>query len=196
MGPRAPTDGSSVRGSILVRVVKILRSRRERARSLVPHQLHKYLSERINFVDWYPAEDYFELLRSCVLVLVEEGSCTYEDVGATAAEEDMNGVYRSLLRSGDVGRTLSSFATLWRNQYAFGGLNARLDSGSSAIVTLTEPAFSRRQLCPTVYGYIKRAIALAGGTNIRLQHTICVLTGGTKCEWRVSWDGAEQGRAT
>jgi hypothetical protein len=181
---------ANVRGTVLLRVIKLLRSQRERVLPSIPPSLQRYLHERISVAAWYPADDYFELLRISIEASPDPAR-THLMMGEWAARVDMGGVYRSLLRDGDVARTVRSLGLLWRDQYDVGAMEASFDSATSGVVHLRDHDLGNRRLCGMLGAYLREAVVLAGGRDARVMHHKCVTAGSDTCEWRVNWKPVE-----
>jgi hypothetical protein len=180
-----------VKGTIMVEVVKYLRSYKEEARKLIPSHLQHYLDGRILATSWHPEEDYLELMRA-VVELFPRTDATPEITSFEAASRASSGAYfegpyKSLVRRGDPARTLKSLGALWRLRHDTGEFEVVPASGHRASVLLRDYALVARESCELVQGTIWGMLHHSGGRDIQIAHTRCRVGGDEVCEWRLEW---------
>jgi hypothetical protein len=178
---------AKAKGTIVVPTVRFLRTRREEARSRLPERLHPYLDETLQTGQWYPEEDFLELLRTMAAMMPGSGTGLYEQLGRAAAAEHLAGIYRHLRIEGSdaLGLARRSFA-LWSTMHDTGRLRT-VDGGSDGATFLLEDyAHPSREMCATVTGYFTEALR-AAGLDAALRKTACVLDGASECAWRATW---------
>lgn len=119
---------AKLKGSLLVGVVKLLRTRRGEASELLPAPLHHYLSERILVSSWYPEVEALEVFR--VFAQLHGGSDdVWLNMGRTVAVDHAQHTYQHLIESRDIGRLLTQANVLWRAMHDTGIMSAaRLDA--------------------------------------------------------------------
>jgi uncharacterized protein (TIGR02265 family) len=183
------SDGK-IKGSIMIEVVKFLRSRKEDARAVVPSHLHHYLNTRILATSWHPEQDYLELMRAVVKLRPaprERGVSPFEDASRDTTEAFFEGPYKALIRSGDPGRSLNSLGALWRLRHDTGEFEVELTGAKSARAVLRDYVLLHREACELVQGTLWGLLHHSGGKDIDIEHTRCRSRGHDACEWRLSW---------
>jgi hypothetical protein len=181
-----------VKGTIMIEVVKYLRSRKEEARPLLPLHLKPYLNTRILATSWHPEQDYLDLMH--VLIALRPRST--EDAGlgpweAAARVSTANffaeGPYKSMVRKGEPGRTLASLDALWRLRHDTGRFQVESTGPNQARLELRDYAVEPGDSCSLVQGTIWGFLYYSEGKNIAIEHTKCRARGDAACEWQASW---------
>jgi uncharacterized protein (TIGR02265 family) len=184
------SDGK-VKGTIVIEVVKYLRSRKEQARPLVPAHLQHYLDSRILATSWHPEGDYLELMRVVVKLRpttgAEPGVSLWEDAARDSSAAYFEGPYKALIRKGDPGRTLTSLPALWRLRHDTGEFDVELQGPGKARLELHDYALVAREACELVQGTLWGLLHHSGANRIEFAHTQCRARGNTTCEWQVGW---------
>lgn len=178
---------AKAKGTVMVPTVRFLRSRKEEARARLPGRLHHYLCEPIQIGQWYPEEDFLELLRALVTLLPEAGPDALEQIGRAAAAEHLSGIYQHLnLEGGDpLGLALRSF-TLWSTMHDTGRMRAVDPGPAGATFVLEGYAHPSAEMCGTLTGYFAEALRLAG-LDAQVRKTECTLEGASRCAWAAHW---------
>ena len=176
------------KGTTIINAIKVLRTKKDAARKVLPERLHKYLeTERILISSWYPEEDFLDIVRALAEVIPDPGMDSYEFMGRLSARHDLEGVYANLIRSGDPAATLRRTTITW-GLYHDTGKQAVVESGDNYVVTeISGYAHPSRESCGTVKGWNAELAAMAGGKNIQVVHEGCVLDGAKACRFKVTW---------
>ena len=89
---------AEIKGTGLIQVSRALRANRPVAETLVPVELHHYLSERLLASSWYPEGDWAGLVKALgkMMAPLIQGD-VWEQLGAQGAANDFNGIYSSLI---------------------------------------------------------------------------------------------------
>jgi len=85
------------KGTVVLKAVKVLRSRKDEARAHLSESLHHYLEDRIMVASWYPEEDFFGLLCGCA-ALFPGGDSAFEMLGAATAQDHADGMYADIFK--------------------------------------------------------------------------------------------------
>ena len=140
-----------IKGTILIEVVKYLRSRKDAARAVVPPHLHHYLTTRILSTSWHPEEDYLELMRAVVKLRgttdAPPGVSPWEASARASNAAYFEGPYKSLVRKGEPGRSLASLQSLWRLRHDTGEFEIALEGDHAAKLQLRDYALVAREAC-------------------------------------------------
>ena len=177
---------AKAKGTVVVEVVKSLRSSRAKALELLPEKLHHYLEERIVVASWYPLEDYLTLLRTVGRIMSPKGGmAVFEKLGRIAARAHMDGTYS---RFKNTTNRQASF-TLLTSMYDSGELRVLEREPGHAVLEFVGFAQPARELCETFTGYQLERMSIQGFEDVRVKHTRCRGEGQANCLWEVSWKG-------
>ena len=176
-----------VKGISLINAIKTLRSNKDAARKALPEHLHWYLDERIVISSWYPGEDQIEILRGLAKILPDPGMDIFEFMGRQAARADIRGVYAHLFREGDPAATLRKAAIIWQNYYDSGKEEVVEARDGYVAIELSGFENSARESCQRIKGYNYELAVMAGGKDVHVDHTRCVLDGAKACRFEVTW---------
>jgi hypothetical protein len=183
-----------VKGVGMLTAVRALRSiGKEKARTLLAPELHKYLDEeRILAVAWYPEADLLELNRALAQILrptlqrarLED---TYVHMGRLVGAIDLSGMYASLQR-GQLDKELGpKIAAGWKQYHDTGTMTAEFES-DRARFELRDYGLPNQELCWIQRGwylvYLERA---TGSKQVTVVESKCSLRGDPSCVWEGSW---------
>jgi hypothetical protein len=181
-----PAPAPKTKGAHVLNAVKVLRSQRERALTLLPSHLHKYLEHRILPSSWYPLEEHIGLLQA-VVKMMPAGPDVWFTMGRGTAQMDLAGIYRHFLRVGDPQLSLGSMGGLWRSAHDSGEVVITPDGPCAAIMTVRDFNLRSRDFCKLISGYLAEVATLAGGQQVQSSHSSCRAEGAATCIWRVTW---------
>ena len=173
---------ASVKGTIMLPLVKGIRAGVPGARSVLAPELHRYLEERIIVSEWYPEEDHLALLRVLGRAM---GPNAYLRMGHHLAQFELGGVYKLSLHAGDARRTLRAFVSLWPQNHDTGKIELSDRKDGGARYTLTEFALPAREICEVVTGYLTEAMRMCIGETVIVVHPRCRANGGPVCVWDI-----------
>jgi hypothetical protein len=175
---------SQIKGTSVVKLVRVFRKNRELAMTLIPERLHNYLTDRILPSSWYPEADYIALLLPFGKMLspTVKGD-VWEWIGERGAEEDVAGIYTGLVRKEDPWGTLTSCAKMWHLYRDAGRMEVKREGPGRSSVFVYEYAFAGREVCSTMTGYFRKLLELAGATGIDVSMIHARLPARGPCEW-------------
>ena len=176
----------NAKGTILIEAVKVLLPHRERAlAALLPPKLVAYLDQRIVLASWYPLEDYAELLKTVMRVVVGGRVNPCEKMGRDAARAHMEGTYSRFNKSADRKAAFTLDVVHVRHRRDARG---RARAGR-AVMELLNFALPTREICDTFTGYQFERMTLLGFEDITVKHTKCRVIGSPSCMWELTWRG-------
>lgn len=185
-------NGGKAKGSIFIQVVKLIRSRKEQGKRLVPEHLQHYLSGRILPTTWHPEEDFLGLMRASTELFGGPGSAedpqTWFEAARATGPFYFDEAYKLLVRRGDPGRTLASYGSLWSLRHDTGKVQCEALSDHEMLVRMDDYALVSETMCATTGGDMAGLLDSAGAQGVQLTHPRCRAKGDATCEWRVSWD--------
>ena len=175
-----------VKGIALIDVVKTLRVNRSAASKLLPPRLHPYLSSRIQVSDWYPEEDFFELLEALTRVVPDPGMDVWEWVGRMGAKSDFSDIYSLVIRQRDPLGTLQDYRRVWNLYHDSGEVEVFLDGPGRARVDIRHFLTSKPEFCRLQTGHIAEVVQLAGASRVDVLNTR-ISAGDRAARWQVRW---------
>jgi predicted hydrocarbon binding protein len=178
---------ANAKGAVLLGPIKFLRKRRDAAREILPESLHHYLEQDIRLSGWYPEADFVALIRASARLMPGDLDAAIEQMGMVGARA-LAEVYGDLMRSM---KSNSSVFALWTAQHDTGELRGSWESPTSARVELANFAAPSRENCLLANGYIRGSFALNGNDDVAIEKRSCVVLGGERCVWRVTWKPRE-----
>lgn len=183
---------AKVKGTVLVSVVKFLRSRRQEATALLPPHCQRYLEERVLDSSWYPEADLVELIRVVASMFPgNEDQALYLTGRAALAAFLRDRKYHDLHHVALLADMPRRLVALWSTQHDTGQLRMQLSSDTSGLVTLTGFGHPSREMCTVLTGYIAELLGENGITDPSVAKQTCVLSGAGDCCWK--WEsGAPQ----
>ena len=178
---------ANTKGTVLIEAVKALLPHRERAVAVLPPKLAAYLDQRIVLASWYPVEDYAELLRAVMRVVVGGRVNPCEKMGRDCARSHMEGTYSRFNKTADRRAAL----TLLSAMYDTGELRVVEREAGHAVVELLNFALPTREICDTFTGYQAERMTILGFEDVQVKHTKCRVIGAAACVWDMSWKGRD-----
>jgi predicted hydrocarbon binding protein len=106
--------------------------------------------------------------------------------GREAAGEAVKGIYRFFALVLTPPALLGKASSMWSSLYNRGEMRVDEQTETSARIRILNFP-SEAAGCSRVTGWIERMAELTAVKNIKVEQTQCFATGGTCCEWRVSW---------
>ena len=173
---------AKAKGTTLVGSVRFLRKHKERARQLLPQDLHHYLEERILESRWYPEADLEQLLRATVALMPGPRAETLARLGEATAREHLEGIYSHLAKGTHHGVARRALA-LWSSQHDSGSFEVEQLSAHEALMTIRDFAHPSEILCGILGGYLAEALRVDGVADVAIEKKSCVLRGDPACSW-------------
>jgi hypothetical protein len=185
-------SSGKVKGTILIQVVKLIRSRKEEGKRLVPERLHHYLSGRILPTSWHPEEDFVALMHASTELFAGPGTAEDPDAWFRAARATatfyFDDTYKALVHKGDPARSLASYGSLWKLRHDTGTVSCDRLSDTEMTIRMDNYAVVSEKMCATTQGDMAGLLDTAGAKNVKFAHPRCRAKGDTTCEWRATWE--------
>jgi len=169
------------KGTVVLKAVKVLRSRKAEAHTHLPESLHHYLEDRILVASWYPEEDFYELLCACA-ALFPGGDSAFEMLGPATAQDHAEGMYANIFKRDAVSRA----HIMWKTQHDSGELVVTQETPTSATYELRDWGYASPKYCRVVGGYFTELHRISG-VAARYTHPTCRSVRGDRCVFVVSW---------
>jgi hypothetical protein len=173
-----------VKGAHVLAAVKMLRSQRERALTVLPARVHKYLEERILASMWYPFEDHIELLRGIGTIL---GGDPWPLMGRGLARMDLSGLYKHYLRPGDPAQTMQMMGPMWKSAHDSGEITVTREATGRVTMRLRGFIPRSAEICGICTGYLMESVSISSRKEPRVAHATCRVKGANECIWTVTW---------
>jgi hypothetical protein len=178
-----------IKGTVLITVIKFLRSRKEEGKKATPEHLHHYLESRILAANWYPEYDYLELLRATASLFDPgPGIDRWEELGRFAACSYIDEAYQILIRKGDAAGTLKNFGLLWELRHDTGKAEVTSLLPGTALIKIRDYILVDEELCRAIQGTIRGMLESAGIEGIQITKGLCRARGDELCAWQIQWD--------
>lgn len=178
---------AKAKGTTLIGAVRHLRKHKERAREILPRDLHHYLEERITESRWYPEADLHLLLKAMLETIPGPRAEILERLGALTAREHLEGIYSHLAGGHSDGMARRAVA-LWSSQHDTGRFEITSLSANETIMTVRDFGHPSDIMCGILGGYLAETLRVEGATDVRMQKTACVLRGDPVCSWHRVWN--------
>jgi hypothetical protein len=183
-------DLAKAKGTVLVSVVKFLRSRRQEAAALLPAHCQRYLEERVLDSSWYPEADLVELIRVVASMFPgNQEQALYLTGRAALAAFLRDRKYRELHHVDVLADMPRRVVALWSTQHDTGQLRMQLSSDTSGTVTLTGFGHPSREMCSILTGYIAEMLSEDGIVDPAVTKAACIVSGTGQCTWNWRSDG-------
>ncbi|HME68461.1 MAG TPA: DUF2378 family protein [Myxococcota bacterium] len=178
---------AQIKGTAMLQCVKLLRAQREKAAALLSPELRQYLEKRIAISVWYPEEDHLGLLRVVAELVGTGHRDVWEFLGRASARNDLQGIYRNMLRLGDPDGTLRRGPALWQAYHDSGAVSVEWEGENVVRVSLAEYGLRAAEMCGVFGGYYHELLHLSGAREVSVAHTACRLGGAQVCQWHTKW---------
>lgn len=179
-----------IKGTIMMQIVKYLRSRKEEVRKVLPSHLADYLETRVLSSSWYPEKDYLDLMRVLVPLWphdAQSGISAWEAAARASSTAYFEGPYASMVRVGDPSRTLANLEALWRLRHDTGTVRVTTIGENESAIELSDYSLVAPEVCELVQGTIWGFLHFAEAGGIEIRHLRCRARGDAVCEWRAHW---------
>lgn len=180
-----------VKGTLIVKPVKVLRAHRKAAFKALPVPLHHYLNSTILYSNWYDEADYLAICQACAEVLSSFDADPWELMGRVSAKVDLEEIYSAQMRPGNPAASLKHFEKVWRLHHDTGKVVVTIEGAGKATVELADYATVSRDMCKSIGGHIWGTLDLSGAKDIQRTKTRCRAADDEVCRWNLEWrDGA------
>lgn len=175
-----------IKGSAVVHAVRALRHFRAKSEATLPRRLHKYLDTQILVSQWYPDDDFLELLEGLTRVLPTMPGDVWAWIGAQAAESNFAGVYAALVRPGDPAATLRRYPRIWRMHHDAGEAIVRQEEAGRGELEISHHMVEHEGFCRVESGHVIKLLQLAGAESVKASYR-AVATPRSPAIWDVAW---------
>ncbi len=175
---------AKTKGTTLIGAVRFLRSQKDRARKLLPPELHRYLEEQIRESSWYPEADLMALLEAIVPMLPGHRDEVLAAMGAQTAREHVEGIYSHLRFDASEGMSRRAVA-LWASQHDTGRFDVAFVAPGETRMTVRDFGHPSELLCGILGGYFAEMLRLTGAADVSVTKEGCVVRGDSECAWLV-----------
>ncbi len=177
------------KGLQVIGLVQLLKGAPERARELLPSELHHYLGDSIQLTAWYPESDQEQLMRATAELAVELGIVTgdpWTAMGEEGAKSHLGGPYASLVRTGNPMRTLQSAPNAWELFHDSGRMVVKPTGLRTARIELHDFPV-RPEMARLIGGYLCQLLRMAGGTTPKVAVVSSSDNEDRPTVWNASW---------
>jgi hypothetical protein len=141
---------------------------------------------------WYPIGTWNRLVNSYVARLGAGKPDSFRPVAAFIAENDLNLIFKVLLKVASPEAILNRSPSLWDRYFDGGKLAAESVGRRLYQLTMTGPTGNEQAAGPVtcgpgVAGWLEKGLSLAGAQFVMATHTACRFKGGKTCLTEISW---------
>lgn len=175
------------KGILIVGLIDRLKAQEDRARELLPAELHHYLRPDAVVVtsNWYPEEDFFGLLKVAGMLTPRRGAQTgYEVLAEEAAFRHLAGTYKDLLLSGELVDGLARAVKLWSFMHDSGRAENGMANDHTSFFQISNYK-SIREFCLTTTGYVRGVHRAMGIEDPEVIEVKCMHSGDDCCRWEI-----------
>ena len=159
----------------------------DRVVAVLPEEDRKSLNGIVTNSAWYPF-DLGRRLDDAIVATVGKGSRTvFEELGRASAKENLNGVHKSLLTTGDPEAFLRKAQMIYSFYYDVGSRTYESTGPTSGVITTRDAETYSEADCATVIGWYKEALAMCGARDVVIRESSCRGRGDDACRYEVSW---------
>jgi len=179
-----PKPGGKLKGIAFLSVVKLLRSRRDDALSLLRPELHKYLTDNLRPSAWYPESEHTELLQAGARLYPGSPDRALEMMGEFAAKAHCEIYKEVLLGHGSPSRTFA----MWATQHDTGEMRRIRELPNRMRFELVGFGDTSRENCLALTGYFRGTFSMNGIADVVVEKLACRLWNDASCIWRCTFE--------
>ena len=181
-----------VRGVVLQSTLHSIRARlsppeREAFSRALDPALLPLLEKPADPSGWVPAPALTGLMEAFASILPEDPAKTYWRLGRESCDDNLAAAYRLMSRLARPEFVLRRAVRVWGDFYDRGDFEVLESSPESGAVRVSGADFPHPAMCHRIGGWIERAIELAGGLDVKVEHPACTFAGAECEEWRARW---------
>jgi hypothetical protein len=141
---------------------------------------------------WYPVGTWNRLSEAFVTNLAGGDVEAYNEMGVYVAEQDLNTIYKLLLKLASPTMLMPRLGWLWDRYFDFGKLETEQKDDRLFLVRLNAPTdvdagLSRLTCSVGIPGWFQRAVVMTGATGAAVRHHACRFDGARCCEIDIAW---------
>ncbi len=176
------------KGTNIIELVKMAKVGRKTGQITdLPDRIESFLSQRVLLSEWYPLEDFWELLRVVHEQLLAGDDTAAIRLGEMGAHVAHDGIYKAFIKPGDAGRTLEALDRIWPRLFNFGELRAELQGANGIRYTFTGYGDMPRLHGLVLLGWVRATIAIAGATHKESSIIVAPWESGDDCVIEATW---------
>lgn len=191
---------AKAKGTTMLPAVEFLRANADRARGLLPEELHHYLdpNSMVASHGWYPEAHFIALIRcQGQLSTAPPGEDVYEWIGAERARRQFGGTYKDLVKDGSRTEAGTGLARIWKFIHDSGTVESREIEPGLVHTELKDFGMPDRVFCKLFTGWLRQVPSiLTGGRNSgqsqEVYHSLCVCSGDSLCRWETRYKVPER----
>jgi len=156
-----------LKGTIVIGLVKALKSQTDAARKVLSPSVAHYLDDRILVSGWYPETDALELIHAVAKISRGLGGDPYFAMGRASAHDHAKTSYKSVLTGRGTQRIFELITTAWKNQHDSGEMTSVIEGPTSARIDLVGHSTLCDEWCRLLRGYFVGLVEVSGGTGAK-----------------------------
>jgi hypothetical protein len=184
-----------VKGTILVARMKYLTAQGKTATEAVLQRLPGDDRDLLTSIlllpsSWYPAELLLRLDGAIAASLAQgDRAAVFLDIGQFSADNALGpkGVLRAYLRENDPHALLREVPRIHASQHGIGKRRYEKLGENTAVLRTIEGDGLEGDDCLTTVGWLRRAIELSGGRDVKVMKLSCLGKGAPCCTYQCDW---------
>ena len=152
----------------------------------LPEEERSVLEGSVLAASWYPMPTFLHFMQEAEKKLGAQEPDLIRRMGRASAEYGVTTVYKIFFKVGSPEFIIGRAARVFGTYYDTGKLTVVETRAGRAILDL-EGFEGAPQFCARIRGWMERTVELAGGKDLRSQHTRCVHRGDVLCRFEGTW---------
>ena len=154
----------------------------------LPDDVQAFLAKPILSSKFYPVELLKQMTLGYIAFTGKDAMTTYRDIGMVSAEEGFSGIYKIFFKVGTPASMIKTAPFVFKAYYSQGLMKAENTEKNTAQIRISGAGIDHIFLCARLSGFIQKTMELAGGVNVRVDHSSCFAKGSPIEEWVGRWD--------
>jgi uncharacterized protein (TIGR02265 family) len=192
--PKHSAMHGNVKGTLVIARMKYLRAQGLEASERVLRRLSQadqaVLRGMLLPSTWYAADLLLRFEMTIAAVLARgDRSALFLDMGQFSADTNLgrSGIQRPYVKEGDPHFLLRNVPRMYASQHSDGARTYDQTGPKTGTVRHLEGSEPDAEDCLTVQGWLKRAIEISGGQDVKVEETQCRAKGASSCDFSCRW---------
>jgi hypothetical protein len=120
----------------------------------------------------------------------------HREMGRAAAEYGLTSLYKIFFKVGSPQFVIARGSSVFSRYYSQGRLEIVESKSGHAAVDLVDFPDGAPEFCERIRGWMERTMELAGASNLKSAHSLCVHRGDSVCRFEGFWGEVTSGEAS
>jgi hypothetical protein len=145
---------------------------------------------------WYPVSLLLRLMRAAEARFGSRERYIYRQMGRASADYAITTIYKIFFKVGSPQFVIARGSSVFSRYYSQGRLQIVESKSGRAAVDLLDFPDGAPEFCERIRGWMERTMELAGATNLKSAHSLCVHRGDSVCRFEGYWGELAGGEAS